>query len=212
MPLATHMSDLDLLGALVGPTTAENLLDENDGSLFDMFVLATVDHGPGQDGGHRVCEATPMDGWQRARFMLDAARELVSRGFAESLRDRDTLSSPDAVRSHLRTAIAHLPYEVFMGLYMDAQNRLIASRECFRGTATQTSVYPREIVKIALEYNASAVIFCHNHPSGVAEPSQADRWLTDQLKQALSLVDVKVIDHFVIGCGQTVSFAERGWL
>lgn len=97
-----------------------------------------------------------------------------------------------------------------MVLFLDAQNRLIASRECFRGTLTQTSVYPREIVKVSLEYNAAGVIFSHNHPSGVAEPSQADRWLTEQLRQALALVDIKVIDHFIIAGRETLSMAERG--
>jgi DNA repair protein RadC len=204
------MSDLELLGALVGPTIAENLLSENDGSLFQLFGLAAVDHRDGNADRYCVREAAPQDGWHRARFVLDAARELVSRGFAQSLRHRDALSSPRAVRDHLKTAIAHLQYEVFIVLFLDAQNRLIASRECFRGTLTQTSVYPREIVKLALEYGAEAVILCHNHPSGTAEPSPADRTLTELLKKALSLVDVRVVDHFIIAGDQAYSFAEHG--
>ncbi|MBK6744185.1 MAG: DNA repair protein RadC [Hydrogenophilales bacterium] len=202
MPLSTRMSDLDLLGALVGPHTAENLLTENGGSLYQLFGLSAVDH--------RVSESVPMDGWSRARYLLDVARELVARGFNEALRGKDALTSPDAVRSYLVMSLSHLPHEVFMVLFLDAQNRLIAARECFRGTLTQTSVYPREVVKIALEYNASSVVLCHNHPSGAAEPSQADRWLTDQLRQALALVDIKVLDHFIVACNRTLSFAERG--
>ncbi len=212
MPLALHMSDLELLSALVGKNTAENLLQENDGSLFQLFGLAAVDHRGESVDRFQLREAMPQGGWDRARFVLDAARELVSRGFAESLRHRDALGSPNAVRGHLKTAIAHLHYEVFIVLFLDAQNRLIASRECFRGTVSQTSVYPREIVKLALEYGSSAVMFCHNHPSGITEPSQADRWLTDQLKGALALVDVKVLDHFIVVGEQTLSLAERGWL
>lgn len=202
MPLASKMSDLELLSALVGANTADNLLQENQGSLYRLFTFSSVDH--------QVTEALPMDGWSRARQLLDVSRELVTRGFAEALHHRDALSSPGAVRSHLITSLSHLPHEVFFVLFLDAQNQLIASRECFRGTLTQTSVYPREIVKIALEYNACGVIFCHNHPSGTLEPSQADRWLTDQLKAALALVDVKVLDHFIVAGNQTLSMAERG--
>lgn len=204
MPLTTHMSNLDLLAVLVGANTAENLLQENQGSLFQLFNLSAVDH--------RVCESTPTDGWSRARLVLDASRELVARGFAEGLGIKDVLSSPEAVRSHLITSLSHLQYEAFIVLFLDSQNCLITSRECFRGTLTQTSVYPREVVKLALGYNASAVVFAHNHPSGVPEPSQADRWLTDQLKAALTLVDVRVLDHFIIAGNQTLSMAKRGLL
>lgn len=201
MPLTTHMSNLDLLAILVGANTAENLLQENQGSLYQLFYLSAVDH--------RVCESAPIDGWSRARLVLDASRELVARGFAEGLGVKDVMSSPEVVRSHLITSLSHLQYEAFIVLFLDSQNRLITSRECFRGTVTQTSVYPREVVKLALGYNASAVIFAHNHPSGVPEPSQADRWLTDQLKAALNLVDVRVFDHFIVAKNQTLSMAER---
>ena len=204
MPLSSQMSDLDLLGVLVGTQAAENLLQENQGSLYQLFSLAAVDH--------LVCESAPEDGWNRVRRLLDVSRELVTRGFAESLRHRDALSSPGAVRSHLITSLSHLPHEAFVVLFLDAQNRLIASRECFRGTLTQTSVYPREVVKIALEYNACAVILCHNHPSGVAEPSFQDQALTRSLSEALALVDVKVLDHFIVAGATALSFAERGLL
>ena len=203
MPVVTQMSNLDLLSALVGENVADNLLQENQGSLYQLFCQsACVDH--------RVSEATPTRAWGRVRLRLDAARELVRRGLEEGLRQRDVLASPQAVREYLRASLSPLGHEAFVVLFLDAQNRLIASRECFRGTLTQTSVYPREIVKISLEYNAAGVIFSHNHPSGVAEPSQADRWLTEQLRQALALVDIKVIDHFIIAGRETLSMAERG--
>ena len=124
---------------------------------------------------------------------------------------RDTLlNAPDKVRQYLRLWIGHLPHEVFVALYLDAQNRLLTAEELFRGTLTQTSVYPREIVKQALRHNAAALIFAHNHPSGVAEPSRADELLTASLKQALALVDVRVLDHLIVAGNATVSFAERG--
>jgi DNA repair protein RadC len=143
---------------------------------------------------------------------LMAVVELVRRGLAEELRQGVGLNSPQAVRDYLRLALEARPYEVFVVLSLDAQNRLIAMDELFRGTLSQTSVYPREVVKLALARNAAAVIFAHNHPSGVAEPSRADELLTTALKQALALVDIKVLDHFVVGRGTAVSFSERGLL
>jgi DNA repair protein RadC len=122
------------------------------------------------------------------------------------------LGSPGMVKDYLSLSLGNRPHEVFTVLFLDTQNRVIKAEEMFRGTLTQTSVYPREVVKRALELNAAGVILSHNHPSGVAEPSQADRWLTDQLKTALGLVDVKVLDHFVIAGAARLSFAERGWV
>ena len=122
----------------------------------------------------------------------------------------DALTSPQAVRDYLRLKIADREHEVFVVLFLDSQNRLIATEEMFRGTLAQTSVYPREVVKVALKHNAAAVIFAHNHPSGVAEPSRADELLTTALKQALALVDIRTLDHFVVGGTSIISFAERG--
>jgi DNA repair protein RadC len=116
------------------------------------------------------------------------------------------------VRDFLRLQLQNRPVEVFVGLFLDAQNRVIAVEELFSGTLTQTSVFPREVVRRALHNNAAGVIFAHNHPSGVAEPSHADETLTQALKQALALVDVRVLDHFIIGRGAALSFAERGLL
>jgi DNA repair protein RadC len=128
------------------------------------------------------------------------------------MRDTCALSSPSSVRDYLRLLLHDRGHEVFVVVFMDAQHRVIASEELFRGTLTQTSVYPREVVKAALAHNAASVVLAHNHPSGVTEPSRADELLTQALKQALALVDVKVLDHFVIAGSGSVSFAERGLL
>lgn len=143
---------------------------------------------------------------------LAAVMEVARRCLKEDLSSASALTSPGAVRDYLRLAISNREHEVFVCLWLDAQHRVIASEELFRGTLTQTSVYPREIVKAGLKANAAAVIFAHNHPSGVAQPSQADELLTRNLKEALSLVDIKVLDHFVVAGHQTLSFAERGLL
>ena len=143
---------------------------------------------------------------------LKAALELARRALKEDLSSRDALSSPRAVRDYLRLAIAGREQEVFVVLLLDAQHRVISCQELFHGTLTQTSVYPREVVKCALKHNAAAVIFAHNHPSGVAEPSHADEILTRSLKSALALVDVQVLDHFIVAGTRTMSFAERGLL
>jgi DNA repair protein RadC len=143
---------------------------------------------------------------------LAAVMEMARRALREKLDRGSALSSPQSVRDYLRLKLQERPHEVFVGVFLDAQNRVLAIEELFRGTLTQTSVYPREIVKRALHHNAAALIFAHNHPSGIAEPSRSDEALTQALKQALALVDVKVLDHFVIGGGSAMSFAERGLL
>ena len=143
---------------------------------------------------------------------LAAVLELSRRSLGEELKSRSALTSPQAVRDYLRLTLGGREHEVFVVLFLDAQHRVMSVEELFRGTLTQTSVYPREIVKAALKANAAAVIFAHNHPSGVAEPSQADELLTRQLKEALSMVDVKVLDHFIVAGRATLSFAERGLL
>ncbi len=148
-----------------------------------------------------------------ARYaQLQAVGELARRALREEMRRETLLNSPDSVRQYLRLWLGHLPHEIFVALFLDAQNRLLVAEELFRGTLTQTSVYPREVVKHALKHNAAALILAHNHPSGVAEPSRADELLTASLKQALSLVDVRVLDHLIVAGNATVSFAERGLL
>jgi DNA repair protein RadC len=143
---------------------------------------------------------------------IHAVLEMSRRALRETLDRGAALSSPQAVRDYLRLKLQGRPHEVFVGVFLDAQNRVLAVEELFRGTLTQTSVFPREIVKRALHHNAAAIIFAHNHPSGVAEPSRADEALTQTLKHTLALVDVKVLDHFVVGGDAAMSFAERGLL
>ncbi|MBI5751156.1 MAG: DNA repair protein RadC [Hydrogenophilales bacterium] len=141
---------------------------------------------------------------------LQAVMEMARRALKEQSRQRDALSSPQAVRDYLRLQLGSREYEVFMAVFLDTQNRVIAMEELFRGSLKETSVYPREVVKRALAHNAAALIFAHNHPSGVAEPSRADELITQALKQALALVDVRVLDHFIVAAGGGVSLAERG--
>ena len=132
------------------------------------------------------------------------------RILAERLRTGAALNSPSAVRDYLRLALSGKEHEVFITIFLDAQNRVICAEEMFRGTLTQTSVYPREVVKHALKHNAASLILAHNHPSGVAEPSIQDQALTRTLAEALALIDVKVLDHFIVAPGACLSFAERG--
>jgi DNA repair protein RadC len=190
------MSDADLLGMMVGTKTAARMLQDAGGSLSTLLN-----------------ESIPSyDVQPKVTMRLRVAKELVRRSLLEALRHRDVLSSPATVRDYLRMSLAGRDYEVFMALFLDAQNRVIESEEMFRGTLTQTSVYPREVVKCALARNAAAVIFAHNHPSGLAEPSHADEVLTQALKQALALVDIKVLDHFIVAGSTALSFAECGRL
>ncbi len=146
------------------------------------------------------------------RALLRAVLDVARRCLEEDLKAGATLTSLGAVRDYLRLQLGSLSHEVFVCLWLDAQHRVIETRELFRGTLTRTSVYPREVVKAALAANAAAVIFAHNHPSGVAQPSQADELLTRNLREALALVEVKVLDHFIVAGRQALSFAERGLL
>ena len=144
---------------------------------------------------------------------LQAVLEMSRRALQEEMiQGGNVLSSPQAVKNYLRLALGGREHEVFCAIFLDAQNGLIAHEELFRGTLTQTSVYPREILKRALHHNAAGVIFAHNHPSGVAEPSNADQLLTQALKNALAIIDTRVLDHFIVGGDTVLSFAERGLL
>ena len=143
---------------------------------------------------------------------LQAIFEMSRRALNEQLQQRDVFKSPQQVRDYLVLKLGSLTREVFLVLFLDTQNHLIATEEIFAGTLTQTSVYPREVVKRALHHNAASVIFAHNHPSGVAQQSQADELLTKQIKLALALVDVRVLDHFIVAGNNTLSFLERGLL
>ncbi len=170
---------------------------------------------PSASGQSNLCNPTILVAKDDPRASLlarrlDVARELLLRDLHEQMRSTPIMSSPQALRDWLRLHCAGLEHEVFLVLYLDAHHRLIEAEELFRGTLTQTSVYPRELVKGALARNAAALAVAHNHPSGEAEPSRADELLTQNLKSALSLVDVRVIDHFVVAGDQILSFAERG--
>lgn len=170
------------------------------GNLTQLFAASQKDfcaiHGMGQ-----------------AKYVqLQAVLEMARRALHEEMQSGNALNSPGTVRDYLQLLLRVRQQEVFMAIFLDAQHRVLASEELFSGTLTQTSVYPREVVKRALHFNAAAVIFAHNHPSGVAEPSQSDRMLTDALKQSLALVDVRVLDHFIVAGSCCLSFAERGMI
>ncbi|CAL94664.1 JAB domain-containing protein [Azoarcus olearius] len=188
----TALADAALLERFFGPE-AEDVWEGCDGSWSKVVELAREPRTPAWDA-------------------LACAIEILHRSFAEQLSARNVLDSPGVVRQFLRTFFEGKPYEIFVVLYLDAQNRLIRAEEAFRGTLTQTSVYPREILRRSLELHAAGVIFSHQHPSGVCEPSSADEVLTNMLKSALTLVDVRVLDHIVVAGDRAVSFAETGRL
>jgi len=146
------------------------------------------------------------------RARITAALELARRSLAEQLTEQPSLSNPRESGDYLRAQLRHLQYEVFACLYLDNRNRVLAFEELFRGTVDGASVHPREVVRACLKHNAAAVIFAHNHPSGVAEPSSADQAITRELGQALRLIGVRVLDHLVIGHDEPVSMAARGLL
>ena len=204
---ATALSDAELLAiflrtGVVGKTAVDLARDllTRFGSLTQLFAADEKE----------FCD---IHGMGRAKFVqLQAVLEMSRRALHEEMQTGDALNSPRAVREYLQLLLRTRQQEVFMAIYLDAQHRVIAPEELFRGTLTQTSVYPREVVKRALYHNAAAVIFAHNHPSGIAEPSQSDQLLTEALKQALQLVDVRVLDHFIVAGAGCLSFAEKGML
>ena len=211
----------------------EKLLTRGAGALSDAELLALLLRSgiPGKNvlmlaqelvdrfGGVAGLLHTPAEALKTIKGLGPAKRaelvavlELSRRALAQQLTQKPLFNTPQAVRDYLQLQLGARSYEVFAVLFLDSQHRLIELEEMFRGTLTQTSVYPREVVKRALELQASAVILAHNHPSGVAEPSRADEYLTQTLKAALQLVDVRVLDHLVVGRAGVVSFAERGLL
>lgn len=163
--------------------------------------------------GAESAELCSHHGIGRSKYvMLQAAIELGHRCLAQRLIKGETLTSPDLARIYVQSRLQDLPYELFCCLYLDSKHRVLGFEELFRGTVDGASVHPREVVKAALKQNAAALIVAHNHPSGVAEPSCADTRLTSRLRDALSLVDVRLLDHLVVGDGEVVSFSERGLL
>lgn len=204
---AAALSDAELLAiflrtGVVGQSAVDlaRQLLVRFGSLTELFAAGEA-------------EFCAIHGMGQAKYVqLQAVLEMSRRALGEEMRSGDALSSPRAVRDYLQLMLRSREQEVFMVIFLDAQHRVLAAEELFHGTLTQTSVYPREVVKRALHHNAAATILAHNHPSGVAEPSQSDQLLTDALKQALSLVDVRVLDHFIVAGAGSLSFAERGLL
>ena len=205
---AGALSDAELLALLLRTGTAgRGVLQMAQELLDDFGGMAGLLHA-GADDLKRIKGL----GGSAKRAELIAVLELARRALAEQLKEKPALDSASTVKQYLQLHLGQRPHEVFAALFLDAQHRLLALEELFRGTLTQTSVYPREVVRRALALNAAAVILAHNHPSGVAEPSRADEFLTQSLKSALQLVDVRVLDHMVVGHGGVVSLAERGLL
>ena len=191
----TQMSREDLVGEMLAPLIQQE-------PVRTAGPLHVSDAAP---------FAAPAPSLQSAlAHRLNVARELLLRDLREQMHYGPVMNSPQVLRDWLRLYCAGLEHEIFLVLYLDANHRLIEAQELFRGTLTQTSVYPRELVKGALARNAAALAVAHNHPSGQAEPSRADEYLTQTLKSTLSLVDVRVLDHFVVAGDQIVSFSERG--
>ena len=204
---ATALSDAELLAIFLRTGVAgRSAVDLARDLLLRFGSLRALIKAPQAD----FCAAHGLGNAKYAQ--LQAMMEISRRHLAEGLGERQALHDPQAARDFLVARLRDLDHEAFVGLFLDSQHRVLACDVLARGTLDGASVYPREVVKQALRHQAAAVIFAHNHPSGVAEPSAADRALTRRLKEALTLLDIRVLDHFVIGEGPPASFAERGWL
>lgn len=204
---AAALSDAELLAIFLRTGVTGKSAVDLARDLLNRFASLTALFSASQTD---FCE---IHGMGQAKYVqLQAVLEMARRALKEEMQNGDALNSPRAVREYLQLLLRGKSQEVFMAIFLDAQHRVIAAEELFHGTLTQASVYPREVVKRALFHNAASVILAHNHPSGVAEPSQSDRLLTDALKQALSLVDVRTLDHFIVADACCLSFAERGIL
>lgn len=211
----------------------EKLLEQGSASLSDAELLAiflrtgvtgksAVDlarHLLAEFGSLRALLEADLGSFSRqlglgpAKFsQLQAVLEMGRRHLAERLRRDSALESPQAVRDYLKSLLRHEHHEVFGCLFMDSKHRMLAFEVLFRGSIDSASVYPPQVVKRALAHNAAAVIFCHNHPSGVPEPSEADKTLTQRLTEALDLIEVRVLDHFIVGDGEPLSMVEHGWM
>ena len=208
------LSDAELLALLLRTGIAGKGVLQMADELLHLKINANGDAG--FDGIAGLLHAT-ADDLKRVKGLGPAKRseivavlELARRAMAQQLKARTVFATPDAVKQYLQLQLSAKSHEVFAVLFLDTQNRMLAMEELFRGTLTQTSVYPREVVLRALHHQASAVVLAHNHPSGTAQPSRADEALTQTLKAALALIDVRVLDHVIVGTGQALSMAERG--
>lgn len=211
----------------------EKLLQSGPGALSDAELLAiflrtgvkgcsAVELARrllGECGGLRQLleanqdEFTSHIGLGPAKYaQLQAVLEMGRRHLEATIKRQSALESPEAVRNFLKAQLRHEPHEVFACLFLDTKHRVLAFEPLFYGTSDGASVYPRQVVKRALAHNAAALILSHNHPSGIAEPSQADRMLTERLKEALALIDVRILDHFIVGDGEPLSMVEYGWM
>ncbi|MFM9381228.1 RadC family protein [Pseudomonas sp. UV AK001] len=211
----------------------EKLLEQGSGSLSDAELLAiflrtgvsgksAVDlarHLLNQFGSLRALLEADLGAFSEqlglgpAKFaQLQAVLEMGRRHLAERMRQKTALENPQVVRDYLKAMLRHEPHEVFGCLFLDSKHQVLTFEALFRGSIDNTAVHPREVVKRSLANNAAAVILCHNHPSGNTDPSQADRLLTKRLQKALELIDVRVLDHFVVGDGEPLSMAECGWM
>jgi DNA repair protein RadC len=204
---AATLSDAELLAVLLrNGLTGLNAVDLARSLISEFGGLRNLLCAP----RNQVCRLPGVGPVKYAQ--LQAAAELARRVAQENLQRGQVLTNPDLTRDYLMRQLADRSYEVFAVLLLDSQHRVIQFVELFRGTIDSASVYPREVVSLVLEKKAAAVIVCHNHPSGIAEPSQADRRITERLKNALATIDVSLLDHMVVGDREIVSFAERGWI
>jgi DNA repair protein RadC len=218
---AVALSDTELLAVLLRTGTAGRGVMQMAQELLAAPVLDSLTglqtggfggiSGLLNAGVEELKRVNGMGGTAK-RAELIAVLELARRAMAQQLAEREVFSSPGAVKQYLQLHLSSRPHEVFAVLFLDAQNRLVVMEELFRGTLTQTSVYPREVVRRALHHQAAAVVLAHNHPSGTVLPSRADEALTQTLKAALALVDVRVLDHVIVAQGDAMSMAEKGLL
>jgi DNA repair protein RadC len=205
---ACSLSDTELLALVLRTGTRQRgVLQMADDVLHQFGGIAGLLHT-----APAALKSVNGLGGNAKRAELLAVIELARRAAKQQLKEREVFSTPDAVKRYLQLHLAALTHEVFSVLFLDSQNRLIDMRELFHGTLTQTSVYPREIVKLALSLHAASVVLAHNHPSGTVQPSRADEALTQTLKAALALVDVRVLDHVIVAQGDALSMAEKGLL
>ena len=203
---AGALSDTELLALLLRTGTAGRGVLQMAQEVLDAFGgIAGLLHASADD-----LKRVKGLGGSAKRAELVAVLELARRALAEQLKQRAALDSPGAVQDYLRLHLGARPHEVFAVLFLDTRHRLIALEELFKGTLTQTSVYPREVVLRALHHHAAAVVLAHNHPSGSVQPSRADEAITRTLKSALALIDVRVLDHVIVGPGEALSMAEQG--
>lgn len=204
---ASALTDAELLAILLRTGLAGCSVLHMAQALLDRFGgLAGLLNASAQD----LALSKGLGPAKRAEML--AVMELAKRATAQQLRDREVFASPEAVKHYLQLQLGHRPHEIFAVLFLDSQHRLIAMEEMFRGTLTQTSVYPREVALRALHHHAAGVILSHNHPSGSLQPSPADHSLTASLQSALGLLDVRVLDHIIVGQGGSYSMAEMGAL